>query len=199
MPFTPVLLTDEQLQELCNYLSETSYIYYPIATSFFMDLYKTGCRPMELLTMSRWNYIGPTQIELTPEKGNNIRTFTEADLSEDLLFSIINQVRPYEALSLRQLTSVLKKILPVIQVTTDVKSAIDYMFRYNKVKTLHNAGQTDLQIATTFGWSTPLLSASYYGMAIFSIPELPPTFLNSIIDNSGNYLIDDAGNFITYP
>lgn len=189
MALTPTEITDEQLQELCLYLSTTSYIYYPIATDFFKDLYKTGCRPMELLTIKLWKYISPTSIILTPLKENDLRYFTEADLSPGLVSSIQNQIPPYQALSLRQLTSVLKKILPVIQVQTEVKSAIDYMFRYNRVKTLHSNGQTNEEIKEEFGWSTPQLSQSYYQQRLFTIPELPDMLpyklYNAILNQTG--------------
>ena len=191
-----VPVSNEELEQLCNYLSTASYIYYPIATSFFYDLYKTGCRPNELLEIERWSYIDASHIELAPLKGNLTRSFTAADLSENLVFSIVNQVAPYQGLTLRQLTSVMKKILPLIKIQTIDKSAIDYMFRYNKVKSLKDNGDTYTQITEKFGWNNEALAIGYYERIIYRVGELPPVESYHIIDDSGDYLVDDEGNFL---
>lgn len=194
MPSTPI--THEELNSLCSYLSATAYIYYPVSVSFFKDLFNTGCRPSELLDISRWTIIDPDTVELQPLKGNDTRTFNTTDLSEDLLFAIMFNVEPYGSLSLRQLTSVLKKILPVDIIQTVEKSAIDYMFRYNKVQTLHYQGLTDEQIQEIFGWSTPLMAASYRQQTLYRGGPFIPEFDNIIADNEGNLLCDFDSSFI---
>lgn len=192
----PVLVTDNELDLLCQWLSQQTYIYYPVATDFILDLYNTGCRPMELLTQGLWNYVSSTDIELTPLKGNNTRTFTEAELSNGLVYAIQNDIRPYNALSLRQLTSVMKKIITWFKLETADKSAIDYAFRYNKVKQLHNAGNSDATIQTIFGWIEPAMPASYYSQDLFIVGNFPPDINGLIIDYDGTFVIDDSGNYI---
>src|SRR3569832_2068547 len=154
-------ITDTELDQLCYYLTQTPYIYYPDTQIFLTDLYNTGCRPNELLEIARWNYISPSQIELTVEKQGTLRIFTESDLSSNLLFAIQNSIAPYSSLTLRQLTWVEKKILPVPQVQTADRSAITYIFRYNYVKKLHNAGKTDAEIRDIMSWSS-LFEPSIY-------------------------------------
>ena len=194
-----VPVSNEELEALCNYLSTASYIYYPIATSFFHDLYVTGCRPNELLQIDRWTYIDTDHIELVPLKDNLTRSFTQSELSSDLVFSIIHQVAPYQGLTLRQLTSVMKKILPLIKIQTIDKSAIDYMFRYNKVKSLKDNGNTYPQITEKFGWNNEALAIGYYERVIYRVGELPPVDTFYLIDSDGSALIDEDGTFIIYP
>lgn len=189
-------ITNTELQQLCTYLTTQSYIYYPISTSFFKDLFSTGCRPNELLQVSRWAYITPSQILLTPLKGNTTRTFTEFDLSQNLIYAIINQIKPYQGLSLRQLTSVLKKILPVPQVKTNNKSAIDYMFRYNFVKFLMNVGYTGAQVQAIMGWNTAYIYTNYYMRGIATSTQLPPIAADTIIDFDGSFVVDNSNNYI---
>lgn len=191
-------LTDEKLNELCVYMTQQSYIYYPVQQFFLSDLYTTGCRPRELLMVNRWTYISAANIQLQPLKGNNTRTFTAADISDELEFAIINQVRPYQGLSLRQLTSVTKKILPVPQVQTIEKSAVDYLFRYNYVKQLHLSGMSDADITLKMGWISPLLASAYYSRIMFTTEPVPILETFFIIDADGTRIADSNGDLIIY-
>lgn len=167
-------LTTAQLLSLSQYLSVTEYIYFPGTTLFSTDLMNTGVRPMELLTINRWQYNNPSNITLNPLKGNNQRTFTESELTDALVFAIQFQIKPYEHLTLRQLESVNKKILPVSQITTTKKSAISYLFRYNYVRQLSVSGMSDTEIAIKMGWSSAVLAASYRATKVYSSSPLPP-------------------------
>lgn len=167
-------ITTTQLNELCHYLSETSYTYYPIVTDYTLDLLNTGARPKELLNQARWTYNSSSDIQLTPEKGNGTRFFTSTDLTTGLIFAIQNNVRPYQSLSLRQLESVLKKILPTPRVQTIDKSAISYMFRYNYIKQLSVNGMSDAAIAVRMGQSSGSVVAIYNGRQLYSTTQLPP-------------------------
>jgi hypothetical protein len=191
-------LSDTELSYLCLYLSTAEYIYYPVATNYFSDLYNTGCRPKELLAYERWAYIDDANIILTPFKGNSNRTFTINDISSNLLFAIINQVPPYDELTYRQLKAVLYKIIPVLLPQTADKSAIDYMFRYNKVKQLASQGKTDAEIQAIFGWFTLDYATLYRTQSLFTSTPVPEFIYPTITDDAGNYLIDDAGNILVY-
>jgi hypothetical protein len=195
---SPVLLTDSELEDLCNYLSALTYIYYPIATDYFHDIYVTGCRPKELVSITRWTYIDSSNVTLIPLKGNSIRYFNATTLSASFVYAIQNQIEPYNGLTIRQLSSVLKKILPVPQVTAPEKSAIDYMFRYNRVKQYAIAGYTDPAIQAIFGWSSALLATGYRTANVFASEPLPPLVYNGITDEFSNLLIDADGTFINY-
>lgn len=191
-------LTDTELKYLCEYLSITEYIYYPIATQYFADLYNTGCRPKELLAYNRWDYISDSEILLTPFKGNDVRTFTADDLSPSLLYSVVNQIAPYDGLTYRQLKAVLFHIIPVLLPQTEDKSAIDYIFRYNKVRTLLAAGKTLAEVQSIFGWFTSAYVTLYSARALFVSTPVPDYIYPTITDNSDNLLTDSDGAFILY-
>lgn len=166
-------VTDTQLNTLANYLSSTTYIYYPGQIQFLQDLKNTGARPNEILDTTRWTYINDSDIRLQPFKGNSTRYFINTDLSFSLYWSIYFQVKPYEGLTLRQLESVTKKILPVSEIYGNNKSAISYLFRYNYVRQLYIGGMSDSDIAIKMGWSGPTLSVSYRSVPIYSSSPLP--------------------------
>lgn len=191
-------LDNTDLNYLCQYLAVTEYIYYPVATQFFSDLYNTGCRPKELLAYSRWNYIDPSNIMLSPFKGNAARTFTADQLSDSLLFAIINQIAPYDGLSYRQLKAVLFHIIPVLLPQTENKSAIDYIFRYNKVRQLLAAGMSAADVQAYMGWISADFVTLYSARALFTHTPVPDFVYPTIQDNAGNDLIDSDGSLIVY-
>lgn len=168
------LLSTAQLLSLSNYLSITEYIYFPGTTQFSTDLKNTGVRPEEVLNYNLWTYNSPTNIQLQPLKGNNTRYFLESEITMNLRNAIIFRHPPYERLTLRQLESVNKKILPVQRITTQTKSAISYLFRYNYVRQLSVGGMSDNDIAIKMGWSSAVLAASYRTKAVYSSEPLPP-------------------------
>lgn len=162
---TPI--DNDELEDICYDMSESTYTYYPIARDYFYDLYNTGCRPMELLTISLWDYSPHPIVSLQPLKGNNLRYFNLTDLSESLQFGIQNNVHPYQNLTYRQLRSLLQKLIPYPTIQTEFKSAIDYMFRYNRVKIMHADGETDVFIQLWFGWINSFIPQIYYNQQLY--------------------------------
>jgi hypothetical protein len=167
------LIDNNQLNSLCNYLARTTYIYYPVAINFNKDLLHTGCRPEEVLTIGLWTYISSVAIELQPLKGNGTRTFIESDLTPGLVFAIQNNIKPYEGLTLRQLESVNKKILPVATVGTSAKSAISYIFRYNYIKQLYIQGYSDAAITAKMGYALDSVTVGYRTRLLYTSTPLP--------------------------
>lgn len=194
-----VRLTDQQIETVCNIVSQTAYRYYPVSRDFFQDLYNTGCRPSELVDVGLWHYVDDDNIILDTLKDNADRYFTSNDLSDSLYFAVINDIAPYDGLTLRQLESVLYKILPYISIQTEVKSAISYVFRYNYVRKLYNAGMPALDIQHQMGWSSTALVYSYSQAAIYGVPKAIEELTSRLIDNQSNYIVDNSGNYITFP
>jgi hypothetical protein len=151
---------------------------------------------MEMLTLSLWSYISPTNITLQPLKGNSIRHFGEQDLTQSFLDSLQGNYPPYQGLSLRQIEYVNKKILPVPEVQTIEKSAISYVFRYNFVKQLSLSGVSDAAIAVIMGWSTSALSSAYANRPLFADDHIPPFYIYRIINNTGEAIIDYSGDYL---
>lgn len=167
-------ISDTTLNELCFYMISQTYPYYPIVTEFNTDLYYTGCRPNELLNTSLWTYNSPTDIQLSPLKGNSTRYFVASNLTDNLLFAIQNNTKPYQGLTLRQLQYVNKKVMPTPQVQTIDKSSVSYMYRYNYIKQLSLQGLSNAAIATRMGQSSSVIAAGYVGERLYSTTQLPP-------------------------
>jgi hypothetical protein len=188
------VITSSQLDFLCSFLVNATYPYYPVTQSFAADLYNTGCRPNELLFPTRWSYISDEEIILQPLKNNLPRYFKKVDLSISLFNGVINQVSPYNNLSLRQLQYNFYNVLPVNFVGTVDKSAIAYIFRYNYVRKLHDEGLTDNDILYLMGWQYPWLPYIYYSKILIS--DIPFTTIKKILDFNGDSLIDSDGTFV---
>ncbi len=185
------LLTNAELDDICYYLTQTEYIYYPETNEYLTDLYNTGARPNELLSINRWLYTSPASIRLDPLKDNDDRFFQETDLTPNFVADIINQEKPYNGRTQRQLSSVLKKVLPITGIQTTDKSAIEYIFRYNYVKKLHDSGMSDVDIATIMGWQYIAQASVYYLKQIFAENTSPPIYNHYLVDADNSILQDN--------
>jgi hypothetical protein len=191
-------INSQELLQICQFICNFPPPFYSIVSDFVNDLYTTGARPTELLETNRWqqSIINIGYWTMQPQKGNNTREILKTSLSNNLNNAIINQVRPYQMLSLRQLEYSMKQIIPTGPVEKDTKAMVSYIFRYNKVKMLLGTGATNTQIQTFFGWLNPPMPWNY-GSAQLSvlIPNIPAeTFF--ITDSANNNLVDSDGNFI---
>jgi hypothetical protein len=187
-----------ELQSLCQYICNFPPPFYSIVSDFVNDLYATGCRPTELIQTNRWvqSLIDINYWTMQPQKGNNTREILKSSVSNNLNQAIINQVKPYQQLTVRQLEYSMKQIIPVGHIYKETKEMVSYIFRYNRVKILLGTGATNGQIQTFFGWLNPPMPWNY-GSAQISVQLnlLPPEtyYLNS---NSNDRLIDFDGSVI---
>jgi integrase len=190
------LITDAELDITCQSMASTTPQYNPVVQDYMRDLYATGARPAELTDQTLWTYINNNSSILDTLKGNNDRDIESFLLSNSLLFAIQNNIRPYNSLSIRQLEFVMKRIITPSIIGTNNKSAISYIFRYNKAKLLHNGGSTDLQIQTYFGWNDIAMAATYYNQDIFFLISELPGEVYYIVDSNFDLLIDSNNDAI---
>jgi hypothetical protein len=189
MPFP---IDNDQLKILSQYLTTATLPYYTWATDFINDLYNTGARPNELLQVNRWttNPSDPNQWQMLPQKANALRYFDKNLLSDSFNTSVINQSRPYQNLTLRQLEYVIHRVNPVGAVATIDKLISAYMFRYNRVRTMVADGMTNAQIRTSFGWSDVALVETYNGRQLYTILPMPSIEQYYITDVKNKVLVD---------
>jgi hypothetical protein len=187
-------ITSTGLDILCSFLKDATYPYYPVTNSFATDLYVTGSRPSELLDSSKWVYVNDNEITLTPLKNNLPRYFKKTDLSNNLFNAIIDQVKPYNNLSLRQLEYNLYNVLPVAFVGTVAKSAIAYIFRYNYIRKLNEQGVSDADILLLMGWQNEWLPYMYYSKVILT--DVPYNPVRRLANSNGDILVDSDGTFV---
>lgn len=192
-------ITNNELDIICQFITNYPPPFYESVQSFAQDLYSTGCRPEELLDVSRWitSILDPAFFTLTPLKGNFTREILKGALSDNFILAWTNNVMPYESLSLRQLNYSMKQIYPVGRMFSITKIIVSYPFRYNAVRRLLSQGFTQAQISVIFGWVAPTIIASYSTQPIEStgggIPAetfyLMNVNIDKVVDSTGDNII----------
>lgn len=129
---------------------------------------------------------------MQPQKGNLTREIPKASLSQNLNDAISGQYDSYNGLTIRQIEYAIKQINPVGRMEVGNREMVAYLFRYNKVKMLYDAGWTDSEIQVYFGWVNPPIPWNYNSKIVevefFDIPA--ETFY--IMDAANNILVDDS-------
>lgn len=192
------LITDEELDIICQFVVNYPPPFYTITTSFLQDLYNTGCRPMELLMIDRWTTTpgDSSTYTLDPLKGNNPRIISKSLLSENLIYAIDNSIAPYQNLSLRQLEYSMKKVFPVERIYAETKIIVAYPFRYNRVRKALASGMTQSQISIMFGWVSPTINATYSTQDLYIDGGVVPPETYFIINSNLDRIIDNNGDLI---
>jgi len=134
--------------------------YYPSSYALFDLLRSTGCRIKEATIRTRWSVTPPT-FQLKPLKGNNIRDFTTADLSQTAVNYLIN-FPPYpQEIPQRKYQVQFDNFKANRIILRGEKPISTHLFRHNYARQLRQSGLTDIQIQKKLG-ETQLASALEY-------------------------------------
>ena len=163
------VLTDEQLKELCLLLKDYNGYYWSECNIFLDDLHYTGCRSQELFNIQRWFSFGSDTYGLYPFKANNVRSIYGGYLSSNLKTAIVNQIKPYNGLTLRQLMFEINRVNPYGQIYVQSKPMDAYIFRYNAVKKMVADGVDYDKIREFFGWTTNAMINQYNSAKLYYI------------------------------
>lgn len=195
-------ISSSELLRLCQGIINYPPPFYSIQQTFVCDLYTTGCRPQEVLEPVRWQQseMSVSYWTLQPLKGNFTREIPKCFLSDHLNDAITNQYQPYYNLSLRQLEYSMKQITSVGRVEVETKEMVAYIFRYNLVKMLIAAGQSNSEIQTHFGWKNPPMPWNYGSKQLkvtyFNIPTetyyLTSSNCFNLVDSDGSKIVSQS-------
>jgi hypothetical protein len=163
-----MILSYAQLDATCVATKNGNPHYTPASAEWCTDLYYTGCRPHEILDRALWTYLGGTDYQLQPLKGNNIRYFNASQLTGGLKRWITTGSGYYSTATYARLLSVFRTTTLFSQVYRDTKEMDLYLFRYRFVKYQRLIGQTDVQIQTTMGW-TNIEMVDQYAAAVLVV------------------------------
>lgn len=163
------VLSNSDLQNLCAYLVNVDKYYWNECNWFLNDIYQTGCRSMELFRIERWSIIDEDYLQLTPFKGNYNRTFLASDFSSNFVAAVASQIKPYNGLTLRQLMFLINRYSYYPQIYHHDKPIDAYLFRYNRVKQLKEAGYTDSYVQSYFGWLSVSMVSKYNNAELYYI------------------------------
>lgn len=191
-------INSSELLRICQYIGNFPPFYYSIAQDFCNDLYTTGCRPTELIEVTRWeqSIFDADYWTMQPQKGNNQREILKASLSDGLNAAIIGQYRPYNRLTIRQLEYAMKQYITTGMIAKDDKEMVSYIFRYNKVKMLLAEGATNPEIQEYFGWLNPPMPWNYGSAQLKVQYFVIPTETYFVTDPAHNRIVDSNGDTI---
>ena len=153
------LLANEVNEMLIELLQECDY-YYPQAGSYFQDLYHTGCRSTEPLSIEQWNMVGNI-VSLKTHKTGEIRIINQNLLSDDLLVSIVDKLPAYGALTYDQLTKVFRKYISKHPIYAGDRVADTYLFRYNRARQMFMETTSIEEVMEFFAWQSESNAMKY--------------------------------------
>lgn len=134
--------------------------YYNISSSYFSDLYYTGCRSHEPLQIERWSYKNE-KIELRTMKTNAIRKFDPTRLSNELLIAIAENRAPYYGLTYQQLTLEFRKLVRMHPIYAGDRIADTYLFRYNRARQMFENTNSITEVMLFFQWNSEQICNNY--------------------------------------
>lgn len=123
--------------------------------------YLTGCRANEALEFSRWQVLGNGNIQLQPQKGNNLRVFDPSIGTCVFFQDLIKGSNSCEGIFYRKYFYYLDKILGSHMFTIGGKGVNSHLFRHNYARVNKLLGHTDTEIKNLLGEVTQI-SADHY-------------------------------------
>jgi hypothetical protein len=134
--------------------------YWTEAVYYFTDLYNTGMRSKEPLSIDRWSYT-TDKYYLKTFKTEEVRTFESTELSLSLKEGITNKKNPYGQLTYDQLTLEFRKVLKLHPIYCGDKVVDTYLFRYNRARQLMTEWQDLSKVMNYFQWKNPMIAMNY--------------------------------------
>jgi len=156
----PKQLTNTELNELLLNVTNHSLHLFTETKYYFQDLYFTGCRSTEPLTISKWKIIGDKYV-LKTHKTEAERSFTKSQLSRSLTYAIENSINPYSWLTFDQLTGEFRRVIKLAPIWAGDRPADTYLFRYNRARQLFEQSNNLLVVMDFFGWHSPSVASKY--------------------------------------
>lgn len=123
--------------------------------------YLTGCRVNEGLEFSRWQVLGNGNIQLQPQKGNNLRVFDPSIKTCRYFQDLIKNEYSCTGIFYRKYCYYLDKILYSHMFSIGGKGVNSHLFRHNYARVNKLLGHTDNEIRIMLGEVTQQ-SADHY-------------------------------------
>lgn len=144
-------LNFQELEDSLNTAIANVPTFYPNLDTFLTSLMVSGCRPTELLDLSRWSGSGGEVFTLDTAKKNNNRTFNRSTFSTAFQSYIDNSYFPWSVVNYRQLSYQFNSIYAYPHASVLGKEISLYLFRHYYIKKLHRDGLTVQQIMAITG------------------------------------------------
>jgi uncharacterized protein (TIGR02145 family) len=191
-----------QISTYSNWFLSANLFPYSWATEAFNVLFCCGCRVEELFEIDRWTWIDGYELEMQPQKGNNVRPVTLNSSCASFIEAVKGQYAPFLGNTSNKLEYVFNKFRPFGQLSTGGSYVSLYLFRYRFVKQMYADGHTIAEIASEMGYTSTTTPAAYLDAVLVETYSLPSESFVTIgnidwMDADINY--DDAGGGVIYP
>jgi len=162
------ILSDAEILSVCLRVQEYHEEYDQVTNDFFTVLLNTGCRPEELMNITRWTWNGISPIDMQPLKGNNLRGFQKADLTPAFIQHIEAQEQYFNIYSIDKYNYIFNKYNSFGPLRVQNKLIRNYLYRYNKVRQLRLEGWSFERITNWFGWTNSGIVTGYAVKEIYT-------------------------------
>lgn len=159
------IITDNELNTILYETIYTNRSIEPEIRLLIEILYSTGCRINDVLEYERWTVLMNGNIQLQPQKRNNLRIFGPGELPTLFYDNLVNGINTFDGYYYDKCEYYINEILRKNAIKRNKKYLTTHLFRHNYCKKLHNLGMTDEQIQLKLGLLN-LASAQNY---IYSI------------------------------
>ena len=144
-------LTDNQINNICRRIVETSEKYDIFLHSVFETLFLTGLRAGEVVDFSRWSADSYGNLIVQTQKNSNPRTFEITDISPVFADVILTGNTQLINFNYKYLQRSFRRFADYPQLFVGNKQVSTHLFRHNKAKRLFVAGYTETEIQNYLG------------------------------------------------
>lgn len=156
-----MIITDTELNTMLFNVLDNEELYSTELQILAELQYTTGCRITEGLEFTRWTLLGNGNIQLQPQKSNNLRVFDPSITINKYFGGVINNVNTTNGLHYRKYNYYIEKIIGFNNFTIGNKGVSSHLFRHNFAKQLKVNGMSDNDIKNSLGEITQQ-SANHY-------------------------------------
>lgn len=160
-------LTTAQILGIINDFMSFIPSWYPQSIDIFSLLKDTGCRIQEATDPIRWRRLG-SDYALKPLKGNDIRTFSTAELSQNTIVYLNNFPNYPQEIPMRKYQQQFDYFKGNVTILRGQKEISTHLFRHNYARQLRVNGLTDVQVQNKLGERTLSSALEYLDTKIFS-------------------------------
>ena len=156
-----MLINDSDLNSVL-YDARDNDLLYSTELQLIADVqFRTGCRIGEAIQFNRWTLLGNGNIQLQPQKSNNLREFDPTVIRAKYFDYVIANTDLFSSVGYRKYNYYLEKVLNYHQFTIGNKSVSSHLFRHNYARQLKLLGVSDDNIRINLGEVTQQ-SANHY-------------------------------------
>lgn len=155
------VITNNELDSICRETLELSSIIDPNLTILYDIMYRTGCRINDVLEFNRWTVLMNGNIQLEPQKNNNLRVFQESELPSIFYDNLVNNYNFLNGYFYGKCEYHLKSIINKYDIRRYDKKITTHIFRHNYAKKMSDTGMTNEQVRVKLG-EKQLSSATGY-------------------------------------